>query len=107
MGLLNFEWMRFYNMMWSFAYIIIYCLCIIYILMSSFMIIFIDSYRRVVLQYGSPMQTLEHGPHYEYNHFKNWTMFFRWFFGWLPDTCVKRIGKNQDQNEDANNVENN
>jgi hypothetical protein len=49
MGLLNFEWMRFYNVIWSFAYIIVYCLFIIYILLSSFMIIFIDSYRQVVL----------------------------------------------------------
>lgn len=55
MGLLNFEWMRFYNVIWSFSYIIIYCLFLIYILMSSFMIIFIDSYRRVVLQYGAPL----------------------------------------------------
>ena len=47
LGILNFEFMKFYSLYWSFAYIITYCVIIVYILMSSFMMIFIDSFRRV------------------------------------------------------------
>lgn len=95
MGLLDFETMREVNMVWSFVYIIIYCLFVIYLLMSSFMLIFVDSYRRLVIQYGSLMQPV-HGPHLKHSHFTNRTRFFRWFFGWLPETCVRRIGNDED-----------
>jgi hypothetical protein len=90
--------MRYYNVYWSFAYIIIYCLFIIYILMSSFMIIFVDSYRRVSIQYGSPIQVITSqarngsNPHEDHNHFKNWRSFLRWFFGWLPEDTLKKFG---------------
>ena len=52
MGLLNFEYMRYYNVYWAFAFVLIYTIFIIYIMMSSFMTFFIDSYRRVTLQHG-------------------------------------------------------
>ena len=49
MGLLNFEWMRYYEPSWSHTFLLFYCLCVICILMSGFMLFFIDSYRRAVL----------------------------------------------------------
>lgn len=55
MGLLNFEYMRYYNVYWSFGFVIIYTIFVIYILLSSFMTFFIDSYRRVTLQHGQPL----------------------------------------------------
>ena len=53
MGLVEFEDLRYYSVVWSFLYVIVYCVFIIYILLSSFMIIFIDSFRRISIQEGS------------------------------------------------------
>ena len=49
MGLLNYDWMQYYSPLWSISFILLYTLVIIFILMSSFILFFIDSYRRVVL----------------------------------------------------------
>jgi len=32
------------------------------------------------------------GPHYDHNIFKDKTSFLRWFFGWLPEKWLKKIG---------------
>lgn len=47
MGLTNFDELVQYNFIWSYIYFIIYVIFIVYILVSSFMIVFIDSYRRM------------------------------------------------------------
>ena len=57
MGLLNFDWMKYYEPSWGYTFLLFYVLSVICILMSSFMLFFIDSYRRVVIQKGSPLQT--------------------------------------------------
>ena len=69
MGLLNFESLKNYSMIWTFIYFIVYCVFIIYILMSSFMIIFIDSFRRVNIQYNSLSAVMTSGPHHDHNIF--------------------------------------
>lgn len=52
-GLLDFERLRVYNMIWSFIYMIVYMLVIVYFLSSAFIMIFADSYRRATLHHGS------------------------------------------------------
>jgi len=36
---------------------------------------------------------------------KSFSGFLRWFFGWLPDECLKKIGKNDDTNDSLMNDE--
>jgi hypothetical protein len=81
MGLINFDWMQFYNLPWSLAFIIVYCLFVVYILMSTFMVFFIDSYRRVTLQYGLPYGTKIVDSQ---RYVQNKKDFLRWFFAWAP-----------------------
>ena len=61
--------------------------------MSSFMIIFIDSYRRVIIKEGSLHQKIDKA-----NEFKNFSTFLRWFLGWLPEDCLKKIGGKSEEN---------
>ena len=108
MGLLNFEFMRYYNVVWSFGFVIIYSIFVIYILLSSFMTFFIDSYRRVTLQHGQPLQELNRwqGVHWKHDHFRSRYSFLRWFFGWLPDEFTKRLFKNfNDEKDEASQSE--
>lgn len=108
MGLLNFEFMRYYNVVWSFGFVIIYTIFVIYILLSSFMTFFIDSYRRVTLQHGQPLQELNRwqGVHQKHDHFRSRYRFLRWFFGWLPDEFTKRLFKNfNDEKDEASQSE--
>lgn len=53
MGLTNFDDLRSYNFIWSYIYFIVYSVFIVYILISAFMIIFIDSFRRIIIQNGT------------------------------------------------------
>ena len=91
MGLLNFEWMRYYESIWSFIFILFYSMCILCILMSSFMLFFIDSYRRVVLQKGSPIEKEPHqvpGSRY----IRSWRQLGSWaMHGWVPQNVIKRV----------------
>jgi hypothetical protein len=78
-ALTNFDELQQYNFIWSFVFLVIFCIFIVYILLSSFMFIYIDSYRQVVLAEG----------HYNTKEQKESTnrkhiTFLRWLLGWLP-----------------------
>ncbi|CDW84322.1 UNKNOWN [Stylonychia lemnae] len=100
LGLVDFDQLQSYSIIWSFLFIILYCIFIIYILLSSFMIIFIDSYRRIVIQEGSLTQDVV-----KQGETRTFSGFLKWFFGWLPDECLKKIGKNDDNNDSLMNDE--
>jgi hypothetical protein len=52
-GLIDFDSLRSYSIIWSFIFMIVYCVFMVYILLSSFMIVFIDQYRRIIIQEGT------------------------------------------------------
>ena len=65
------------------------------------MVLYIDSLRRVIIEEGSLDDK-------KVGEIKNYTSFLKWFHGWLPSEWIKKIGKNEDlEQEDHDKGENN
>lgn len=101
---MNFDNLNYYNFIWSFVFVLIYTVFLVYILMSSFMIVFIDSYRRMIIQEGSHDSKSVRLHQQKDIEFKNFNSFLRWFLGWLPDSFLKKIGKGEDATYDEEDV---
>lgn len=96
MGLVNFEGLRKYNFVWSYLYFVIYSIFIIYILISGFMIIYIDTYRRIIILNGAGKDQQQEGSQ---DHVSSVRGFLMWFFGWLPSKWAKRVFTSNKDNE--------
>ena len=96
-GQTNFSEMEHYNFIWSYIFISIFYLCVIYVLISAFMTIYVDSFRRVNILEGPPEE--EKGDTDE----NKWHTFLKWFLEWLPSDHIRRLGKkpvDEDEDED-------
>ena len=98
-GLIDFDSLRSYSIIWSFIFMIVYCVFMVYILLSSFMIVFIDQYRRIIIQEGT-LNSSVRAKRREEIEISSFPTFLRWFLGWLPDEWLKKIAKNEDAYED-------
>ena len=71
MGLVYFDNLKRYNFLMSYLFFIIYVFFITYILISSFMIIYIDSFRKIIISQGRLDDHTIERP----NEIKGWTGF--------------------------------
>ena len=101
---MNFEELNYYNFIWSFVFVLTYTIFLVYILQSSFMIVFIDSYRRMIIQEGSHDSDSIRLHQQKDVEFKNFNSFLRWFLGWLPDNILKKIAKSEEATYDEDDV---
>jgi hypothetical protein len=60
------------------------------------MVIYIDSLRRVIIQEGSVSDNAK----VKKVDRKTLLLFVKWFFGWLPDDCLKKLGTDDDNTEE-------
>lgn len=91
----NFDELEEYNFIWAFLFLMVFCIFIIYILLSSFMFIYIDSYRQVTFSEG----------HYNLKtnqvvNTRRHITFLRWLLGWLPSSTMRRLPKDNDDEDD-------
>jgi len=85
MGHTQFELLSDHNFIWAFIFIASYFLLVLYILLSAFMVVYIDSFRRTCIMEGAIDQDVP-------GEINNWREFVKWILDSLP--CLDRVSKN-------------
>jgi len=79
-----------HQFVWTFLFMVMVSMMLIYVIMSAFLFIFIDSFRIVVLQQGQYYQRIQSE---NKKKPKRYIEFLQWFFAWMPEELRKKLPK--------------
>lgn len=107
-----FSLMKVYEV-WSILYMTIFFLIMIYLIISTFIAIYADSYRLTILAEGYPDDSENQKDDWSISALKiKFKKFLIWTVGWLPSTLLKKLAlkvnlEDQDEAEASNDQDDN